>query len=51
MARLFVQMIVFWMGLDLAITRQRLQECKEVIAHDEARLHYWQLRLLELQRE
>ena len=43
----FLRWVIYWMELDLQMNRRRLQECKEMIAHDENRLHYWQLKLME----
>lgn len=53
MNKFFLKMMIWWMGFDVALTRQRLQECRDQIAHDEARIEQlqWQLRQMEFSHD
>lgn len=38
----FIQMLLWWLHYDIALTSQRMKECRDQIAHDE-----WKIRDLE----
>ena len=44
-------MIVAFMRYDIALTKERMIECKMLIAHDEKRLHELEMELLGLSGE
>lgn len=46
MNQLFIRWIIAWMRYDIALEKKRLQHVKECLAQDEARLHYWQMKLM-----
>ena len=45
----FLKFIIAFMRYDIALSKQRLQECKDVIAHDERRVHELEIELLGLE--
>ena len=47
----FLRMIVAFMRYDIALTKERMIECKMLIAHDEKRLHELEMELLGLSGE
>ena len=47
----FLRLIIWLMRYDIALSRQRLQECKDVIAHDERRVHDLEIELMNLEIE
>ena len=44
----FLRLIIWAMRYDLALTKQRLQECKDLIADDERRIHFYEIELMNL---
>ena len=44
----FLRMIVAFMRYDIALTKERMMECKMLIAHDEKRLQFYELELLQM---
>lgn len=47
----FLKMVVAFMRYDIALTKERMMECKLLIAHDEKRLHELEMELLGLSGE
>lgn len=45
--RAFIRVILFWMRYDIVLTKQRLQMCKDIIAHDERRIYDLEKELME----
>ena len=46
--RLFIRFLIWQMGFDIAMTKQRLKECKDIIDADERRIHQLKLELISL---
>lgn len=47
----FLKMLTAFMRYDIALTKERMIECKMLIAHDEKRLHELEMELLGLSGE
>ena len=49
LTKLFLRMVAWWVEYDIAMNRDRLAYLQEQIAFDEARLNYWQIKIMELE--
>ena len=43
----FIRMLLWWMHYDIVLTKQRMQMCKDVIAHDERKIYELEKELME----
>lgn len=51
MRSLFLRFMLYWMYKDIQITKDCIKNAKELLAEDERRIHFYEMELMELERE